>query len=375
VYLGEQVGLEVGLTCALREPCTKVVLRVESAADGGRPEEVFSNASAPWGELAPGQRVSRAVHLGVRSASPHAVTLTAWLTTAAGDVLSHATRWPFVARVPLGLRTKVRNVPCPAERAPATGAGAPGHPYTLLEVRVENSTDGPLRVSPAVAPAAPSVELSALALPGDAGGGGGGGGGGPWRREAAGAPCRAPETELQAGGGSVHWVFRALGVDPGTGAVGRLEVEWATAGGQRGRLQTQAVSPPASTGAAGAGVGVGVAGLPASAPALAPFPVRVAVTNAGGSAGGPFRVQMPAAGGGDGAAAGTGRAVVAAGPLSHTVPALPPGGSHEIEASFVGLVPGTQKVSGVMLYDAGSRWLATLAPVEILITDPEGAGP
>lgn len=48
VFLGELLGLDAHLTCALREPCSKVVLRVEALIDGGRSDQIFSNSANPW---------------------------------------------------------------------------------------------------------------------------------------------------------------------------------------------------------------------------------------------------------------------------------------------------------------------------------------
>lgn len=47
VYLGENIGLEVGVVSQQREACTRVVLRVEHAVEGVRPDVLFSNTAEP----------------------------------------------------------------------------------------------------------------------------------------------------------------------------------------------------------------------------------------------------------------------------------------------------------------------------------------
>lgn len=215
-----------------------------------------------------------------------------------------------------------------------------------------------------------------------------------------------------------------------TGSFGHLEVDWVAREGQRGRLVSQPLSPPSSSspwvhfsvqgapptarqmvpfrwgiwlGIRCAGhvdgqrcrTGIGGCGehghgqnhvLSSDAPAASsngvthqrsgqvethtkvstlPCSAHVVIHSKASHPVGPFRLQMPAA------AAATPsrdleRAIVSVGPLAHSVPVLEPGGSHKVRVELVGLLPGTQKVTGMMLYD-GSKWVATAGAVEVAI--------
>ena len=116
--------------------------------------------------------------------------------------------------------------------------------------------------------------------------------------------------------------------------------------------------------------------LPAHVRHLDPFRAHVVVTNRGLTAAGPFRVQMPAAGSdGQQGAQEAGRAVVSIGPLAYNMPSLGPGESRVLNVSFVGIQPGVQKLSGVMLYEATQgKWLGTSAQTEVVVEAEEGEG-
>lgn len=81
--------------------------------------------------------MAASMQYAVRSESIRSITLTAWLTTSAGAVLSCSTAWPFRVAVPLALRTKARSLP---DSKAGTGSEAPPaqdapRPVCLLEVR------------------------------------------------------------------------------------------------------------------------------------------------------------------------------------------------------------------------------------------------